>query len=87
MNKMETKDERSENSKSRLSDFFSNKHAKTPILFAVQTVLIFTVVIAALINLSINRHDDPNSKLWIMLLSGCVGYFLPNPSIKLLPKT
>ena len=56
--------------------------AKSPIVFAVQTLLIFTVVIAAVINLSINSHDDPNSKLWISLLSGCVGYILPNPSIK-----
>jgi hypothetical protein len=76
----------STHSKQSILSVFDNQRSKPPILFAVQTVLIFTVVIAAIINLSINSHDDPNSKLWIMLLSGCVGYFLPNPSIKLLPK-
>jgi hypothetical protein len=54
--------------------------------FAVQTILGFIVIISAIINLSIKSHDDPNSKLWIMLLSACVGYYLPNPSMKLLPK-
>jgi hypothetical protein len=59
---------------------------KSPIVFAVQTILVFIVIISAIINLSIKSHDDPNSKLWIMLLSACVGYYLPNPSMKLLPK-
>ena len=59
---------------------------KSPIVFAVQTIIVFIVILAAIVNLSINSHDDPNSKLWIMLLSGCVGYYLPNPSIKIVPK-
>jgi hypothetical protein len=65
---------------------FGRRASKSPIVFAVQTILIFIVIISAIINLSIKSHDDPNSKLWIILLSGCVGYYLPNPSMKLLPK-
>ena len=65
---------------------FGRRASKSPIVFVVQSILIFIVIISSIINLSIKSHDDPNSKLWIILLSGCVGYYLPNPSMKLLPK-
>jgi hypothetical protein len=76
----------SEGSKKSFFSMFGRRVAKSPIVFAVQTLIILIVIVASVVNLSINSHDDPNSKLWISLLSGCVGYFLPNPSIKFLPK-
>jgi hypothetical protein len=45
-------------SKRSILSIFDNKRSKSPILFAVQTVLIFTVVIAAIVNLSINSHEE-----------------------------
>ena len=76
----------SEVSNGNSASVFGRRASKSPIVFVVQTILIFIVIISSIINLSIKSHDDPNSKLWIILLSGCVGYYLPNPSMKLLPK-
>ena len=72
----------SEGSKKSAFLIFGKKIAKSPIVFVVQTLIILIVIVASVVNLSINSHDDPNSKLWISLLSGCVGTYLPNPSIK-----
>ena len=78
-----------EGEKSRVSsvasfvNFFSKNDHRSPIVFLIQAILIFAVVGASLINLSINRQQDENNNLWIVLLSSCVGYILPNPSIKL----
>lgn len=50
------------------------------ILFFFQILLIFIVVIASLINLSI---ECGNKDLWIILLTSVIGYLMPNPKIKL----
>lgn len=49
-------------------------------LFAAQIGLIFIVVIASLINLSLNNG---NQNLWMIVLTSCLGYILPNPKLKM----
>ena len=76
----------SEVSNANSVNVFGRRASKSPIVFVVQSILIFIVIISSIVNLSIKAHDDPNSKLWIILLSACIGYYLPNPSMKFLPK-
>jgi len=49
------------------------------IAYLCQVVAIFAVIIACLINLSIG---DDKASLWSSLLSGALGYLLPNPKIR-----
>ena len=62
-------------------NFLGKKQPKSTAVFIFQTILIFTVIATALINLSINTPGE-NTILWVSLLSGSLGYSLPNPSIK-----
>lgn len=70
------------------SEVFSNSNnfkvdkAKL-VLFAAQISLIFITVIVALFNLSL---DKGNQNLWIIVLTSCLGYVLPNPKLKLIPQ-
>lgn len=52
---------------------------RSEIVFLTQMLLIYTVVITALVNLTLGSKQH---ELWIILLSSCLGYVLPNPSIK-----
>ena len=49
------------------------------VLFACQMLIIFTVVIVSLINLT---FEWGSKNLWIILLTSCLGYILPNPKLK-----
>jgi hypothetical protein len=49
-------------------------------VFTCQMVLIYIVIITCIINLSIENGE---SNLWTALLSSCLGYILPAPSIKI----
>lgn len=49
------------------------------VLFAAQIGLIFVVVVTALINLSLKNG---NQNLWMIVLTSCLGYILPNPKLK-----
>jgi hypothetical protein len=73
--------EESEDSKKSFFNFFGKKQPKSTAVFIFQTILIFTVIAVALVNLSINTPGE-NTVLWVTLLSGSLGYSLPNPSIK-----
>lgn len=57
---------------------------KTEIVFFVQVLIIYIVIITCIINLSLSNNEDCNccGKFWIALLSSCLGYLLPNPSMK-----
>jgi len=59
--------------------FFGKSIPKSEIVFGVQVVLIYIVVIACIVNLSLDGDD---SKLWTALLASNIGYLLPNPSLK-----
>jgi len=55
------------------------KLPKSQIVFLVQVVLIYIVVIVSIVNLSLNKDEG---KLWTALLSSALGYILPSPSLK-----
>jgi hypothetical protein len=52
---------------------------RSEIVFFSQVILIYVVCCICLANLTTGRGD---SNLWSALLSGCLGYLLPSPSIK-----
>ena len=56
-----------------------DSYPKQEIIFCAQTLLVYIVCIASLANLS---YGTSESSLWICLLSSCIGYMLPNPSVK-----
>jgi hypothetical protein len=58
---------------------FGREVPKGEIVFFSQVILIYMVICISLYNLSTGRDD---SNLWISLLSGCLGYVLPSPSLK-----
>jgi hypothetical protein len=52
---------------------------KTQIVFFCQIFVVYCVIGAAITNLSLQHGDK---QLWTILLSSCIGYLLPNPSLK-----
>ena len=52
---------------------------RSELVFFSQVIIIYIVVCLCLFNLTTGRDD---SNLWSALLSGCMGYLLPNPTIK-----
>jgi hypothetical protein len=56
------------------------KLPKEEVVYFSQVVVILTVIIACIVNLSFG--DRRNDTLWSSLLSGCVGYLLPAPNIQ-----
>ena len=58
---------------------FGRRTPKSEAVFFSQIILIYIVVITCILNLSISSS---NSNLWTALLSGSLGYILPNPSLK-----
>ncbi len=55
-----------------------SKLPKTEVVFFTQVVLIYIVVGVSLVNISLGRPED----LWVLLLSSCLGYLLPSPTLK-----
>ena len=49
------------------------------VAYVCQVIAIFTVILACLVNLSIGGDK---AALWSSLLSGSLGYLLPNPKIR-----
>ena len=50
------------------------------ILFSVQVSIIFVVTLFSLLNLTMQWG---NQNLWIVLLTSCLGYIMPNPKLKI----
>lgn len=69
----------SENSSRDVWGVFGYSVPKMEVVFFSQIVVLYLVIITCLINLSIGASS---SELWVSLLSACIGYLLPNPSIK-----
>jgi hypothetical protein len=61
--------------------FLGQSVPKSEIVFGAQVLLIYIIVITAIVNLSLN-NETGESKIWIILLSSCLGYILPSPKIK-----
>ena len=58
---------------------FGYKFPRSEAVFVVQALILYIVIITSLVNLTI---DNEPSTLWTALLSSCLGYMLPCPSIK-----
>jgi hypothetical protein len=56
-----------------------NNLPRSEIVFFSQVSILYVVVCVCLFNLTSGKGD---SNLWSALLSGCLGYLLPNPTIK-----
>ncbi len=56
-----------------------NKIPKSEIVYFSQMIIVYVIIIASVLNLSLKNGS---SELWISLLSSCVGYALPNPKLK-----
>ncbi len=55
-----------------------SKLPKAEVLFFTQVILIYIVVVVSLVNISLGRPEE----LWVLLLTSCLGYLLPNPTLK-----
>jgi len=69
---------------SRLSDreqwnMFGHSLPKQEVVYFSQIIVLYIVIIIALINITLQNEQ---SNLWLSLLSGSIGYLLPNPSLK-----
>lgn len=58
---------------------FGRRVPKSELVFFSQVIVLYAVVCMCLFNLTTGRGD---SNLWSALLSGSLGYLLPNPKIK-----
>lgn len=47
--------------------------------YTLQMLMIFTVIVTCLVNLSLSSE---HSTLWVAFLSSCLGYILPQPKLK-----
>jgi hypothetical protein len=61
--------------------FWGKSVPKSEIVFGTQVFLIYIIVVTSIVNLSLNGSEG-DSKIWIILLSSCLGYILPNPKLK-----
>jgi hypothetical protein len=55
------------------------KTPRSEVVFLSQVVILYTIIIVSIYNLTVQSQ---NSTLWTALLSSCLGYLLPSPTIK-----
>ena len=60
---------------------FGTKLPKSEIVYFTQVLFIFTVVITAILMLTVYKENE-SKQFWTALLSSAIGYILPNPSLK-----
>ena len=60
--------------------FGKTKVPRSEIVFFSQTLIIFTVIVSCIYNLS--KEDRVDETLWSTLLASCLGYMLPAPKIR-----
>ncbi len=58
---------------------FGSNIPKAEIVFFTQVIIIYIVVLTSIVNLTLGYGS---STLWVALLSGNIGYILPNPTLK-----
>ena len=54
---------------------------RAEIVFFCQILILYSVIITALYNITFNP-ESKNQKIWIALLSSSIGFLLPSPEIK-----
>ena len=70
----------SSSSHTTIWEIFGKHMPKSEIVFFSQVVLIYIVVITCIINLT---RSEEKAQLWTALLSCCLGYLLPNPTLNI----
>ena len=55
------------------------KVPRSEIVYLCQVLILFTVILTSIYNLS--TGNGPNSNLWTSLLCSSLGYLLPNPTL------
>jgi hypothetical protein len=55
------------------------KTPRSEVVFLSHLLILYTVIIVSIYNLTVQSQ---NSTLWTALLSSCLGYLLPSPTIK-----
>jgi hypothetical protein len=55
------------------------KTTRSEVMFLCQVLILYTVIVVSIYNLMVQSQ---NSTLWTALLSSCLGYLLPSPTIK-----
>ena len=63
----------------RLWPVFGQRIPRSEIVFFCQMLVIYAVVAVSLFNLTRGEGSD---QLWTALLSSCLGYVLPNPTLE-----
>ena len=58
---------------------FGTECPKEEIVFLCQVVILYTVIVISIYNLTVGHGD---SNLWTALLSSSLGYLLPNPTLR-----
>ena len=71
---------RSESSSSPNNGKFEEK--RRYFLFVCQMIIVMSVVLASILNLSLPSLNKTNREIWITLLSASVGNILPTPKLK-----
>ena len=60
--------------------FFGEKVPRSQVLFIVQVLIIFIVVLCSVIKLCISTKCEEVT-VWVALLSSSIGYMLPSPHL------
>ena len=55
------------------------KTPRSEVVFLCHVTILYTVIVVSIYNLAV---ESENSTLWTAFLSSCLGYLLPNPTIK-----
>ena len=58
---------------------FGYTFPRREVVYICQTLIVYIVILACLVNLTLGHSESSN--LWIALLSSCLGYMLPQPSM------
>ena len=75
MNNSEEQDQMSAQTKWNL---LGSTCPRQEVVFFAQIICIYIVIIACIVNLSLKIGE---SNMWVALLSSCLGYILPSPSL------
>lgn len=58
---------------------FGQKLPESEVVFFAQIAILYLIIACSIYNLSVSKD---NNTLWISLLSSCLGYMLPQPTLK-----
>ena len=71
--------ERGDSRSTRWWRMFGNEVPRDEIVFFVQVVMCYIIIITSIVNLSTKNGD---SNLWTALLGSATGYLLPSPTMQ-----